>query len=172
MSQPDNKQQLIREAWLDIHIKVDLQWSFSKWCTSDLVLLFTPGNLWPVDAFAIIALSRRGHRLMVRCSFCFLLPLCVLPNVFVMSLTLYLLLSCVCICHCLFLIVFISACIVGGRVKEGAWSLCVLAEAEPPLLGLGTRRSSQGGRSCLPKTKYKKILFFMKSTLPNMRHKT
>ena len=65
-----------------------------------------------------------------------------------------------------FVIVFVSACIVdvGGRVKEGAWSLCVLAEAEPPLLGLGTRRSSQGGRSCLPKTKYKKILLYEEYT--------
>ena len=66
------------------------------------------------------------------------------------------------LCLYLSLYVFVSACIVdvGGRVKEGAWSLCVLAEAEPPLLGLGTRRSSQGGRSCLPKTKYKKNTFF------------
>ena len=36
-----------------------------------------------------------------------------------MSFQMYLL----CLCF-----VFVSACIVGGRVKEGAWSLCVLAE--------------------------------------------
>ena len=91
---------------------------------------------------------------------------CVLSDVFVVPL--------LGICYYLvfvFVIVFISACIVGGRVKEGAWSLCVLAEAEPPLLGLGTRRSSQGGRSCLPKTKYKNILFFYEEYTANMRHK-